>query len=528
MNTPEFRAAPEYDQIKGAHVDITLIDPPHLRAYLESHSGYKGLYYGDSDCLPVPLTGADLEYRHDALTDEVEIQAGISFNPSAIDTNTESRWETVIGEMITDTIRTANKHGRKHALDDAHVDDNEIYHLPRDQYGIYVKLDHKHMAHVQFINETTSCEVKISLERIRQLEDALNTKLIDEDTIPQENDVYELFRKFSIIWSHAIDAVATTYATNNGDEDDVRSSITICAPNPPVSSRLSDSTELVLSEESVESNTPALKPDALRFSDIAGYDDVKNRLLEIAFLHRHPDISADIDLKTNSGILLHGVPGTGKTSLIKAFANEINAELVELHASEIIEKWIGSSARNLNKFFTQLKEREELIVVCMDEFDSIGVSSQHASSGERVDTVNDLKEQITDIGANYHNIILIGATNRLDRVDEGLIRAGRLETIAMSAPNHNMRHKIWELKLTKVAFKAIALELEKPDAIPLKVDSPIDIDKLANHTDGMVGAHFDEILNSIRRKRLRTFIHTNTMPPITEEDILKEIKAINL
>lgn len=266
-----------------------------------------------------------------------------------------------------------------------------------------------------------------------------------------------------------------------------------------------------------------LPENEVTFDDIAGYEAIKEKLLDLALVYEHPEIAENIGLTSTHGILLYGPPGTGKTTLLKAFANELSADCVELPVSDVIDKYVGESAKKVDGAFAHIKENPFRQVVIMDEFDSIGASSRQSSSAERVDAVNRLKEHIVDITENYPNILLTAATNDLDRIDKSLIRPGRMHAMEVPLPSELDRRNIWSLVLGRVAAQAHFNKLNDPNLPTLSIDTDVDAVTLAQHSEGLVGANFKEVLNVIRRQRLREYLKSGDMPNIKQADLLNEI-----
>jgi ATP-dependent 26S proteasome regulatory subunit len=329
------------------------------------------------------------------------------------------------------------------------------------------------------------------------------------EAVSDTDDRYELLKKFACLWAYSHDAIMQDYAPTR-------------ASHPRHLYLDSPSDELFMP------NIERIKDDVVLFDDIAGYDDIKQQLLDLALLYEQSELAENIGLDSTYGIVLHGAPGTGKTTLLRAFANEIDADVSELHVSQIIEKWVGSSAQNLDKFFASLKRHHKKIVLLMDEFDAIGASEEHSSSSERTDVVNRLKDHIVDLAHNHPNILMVAATNNLHRVDKNLVRPGRFLPVEVFAPNERDRHAIISLMLGKTAALAVIRESERPDLPNLDISDEINIDELAKSSKGLVGAHFHEILNDIRRERLRGYAKTKEMPPISHEDILSRIKKATI
>jgi ATP-dependent 26S proteasome regulatory subunit len=325
------------------------------------------------------------------------------------------------------------------------------------------------------------------------------------------HDRYFALLNVTLLWAHVQDTIMDMYANH---EHDTTRNIQLQTPSPNIKLPKIE----VIDEDEKE----------FTFDDIIGYKDVKRELLNLALAFDNPELAKSIGLESNEAILLYGVGGTGKTSLLKALATEIGASLVELNVAEIIDKWLGSSAINLDDYFMDIKDREDKVVLLIDEFDSIGVSAKNASSGERVDTVNRLKDHIIDIITHHHNILLVGATNNFERVDKALIRPGRLRPIEIKAPDFTTRAGIWSHTLGKAFLLAITNSSEGSQLpiLDIDLDNDINIIELAQKSEGMVGAHPKEILNAIRRTRVNEFVKTKKMSPITQRELLEYISRI--
>ncbi|HET8884163.1 MAG TPA: ATP-binding protein [Candidatus Saccharimonadales bacterium] len=516
MKSPEYQPEPTPEIIQGVKAEINIAEPDVLRDYLEKDYGYVDLYEGRAKDLPSPLTHASLQYARDEDTGIMHMEAVTNFNPTAVEQNgARIAWQTVFNTVMQEKLNDS---------------DQEIADTPaHEQHTIYIPINTEYVARIEPVTELDYCSVGLSLHQLSKLEKQLG-KRVPVDAYSATNQPYEVLVDFSKIWSHVIDSIAENYSQANKDNPEIPPVITVAAP------AFRTAPERLQEMVAVENRLPSreiIDPTKVRFEDIAGYDNIKEQLLDLALLNQHPQMAADIELDSINGILLHGVPGTAKTKLLKAFANEIDAPLREIRVSEIIEKWVGNSARNLDEYFKELIKEPGFIVVLMDEFDSIAASNKHNHSSERIDVVNRLKEWVITIGEKHHNIILTAATNKIDDVSEDLIRPGRFLAIEVPAPNEYMRRDIWMLMIGKAAVKADMLAMDNPEAVGLPVDqASIDYNELAAKTEGMVGAHFTEILNAIRKQRLRTYIRSNsqekTMEPITQTDLLKQIKAVDL
>lgn len=331
-------------------------------------------------------------------------------------------------------------------------------------------------------------------------------------------------KRFLMIWLELHNVAVELYSTKQPDK---RRQVKI---TPPPQSITMPTRELLGGDGEVT------------FDDIAGYDHVKEKLLDLAHISDYPSVAKNIGLTKSQGVLLYGPEGTGKTSFAKAFASEISAKFIELPVSEIIDMWVGKSARDVDKKMQEIiniAKSGEKIVLFMDEFDSIGADVSKVNS-ERADAVNRLKSHILNLAENHHNVIIIGATNNIEKVDKALARAGRFEKIEIGYPNESERRQIIALKLSKVVRLAYDME-EKANGLPtLGLSKNINVPELAMKSHGLVGAHFEEMLHQIRRRRLGAYaarikqnellgiVEDVQMPPITQEELLAAIRQYTL
>jgi ATP-dependent 26S proteasome regulatory subunit len=503
------------DHIKGSHADICLVNPPEWKEFFAQSEGHLAIPISNKSRLPMPIDTTEITYHSSALesddTNTYELMASINFNPALITPERNHPWQIKIIEQLRDVL-----------------DENDIanYNLPHEFGSVYAHIAPEYFAHVTTQTTKERCIVQVALEPISQFSDVYEIDKTDP-ILKESYTRYDTFKSCLGVLSHIIDVVADNYGVSRNDTARKKHKIILDA---------GEALSLVgqpVAQQAVSPNTEAILNNAdadkvIHFDDVAGYDSIKEKLLQLALQQKHQEFAHhNLDLSRTQGILLYGTPGTAKTMLLKAFANQIGAELLSVSATDIIEKWVGASARNLDAFFQELVQKPGKIVVLMDEFDSIGVAANEASSSERVDTVNSLKEWVIRIVEQHHNIILTAATNNIDLVDPALIRPGRFLDIEVPEPDMQMRREIWGLMLSKIALKAIHLKELDPNAsiLPIDYDS-IDTNELAEVTEGMVGAHFTSILDAIKRQRLQTYDRFGVVRPITQEDILDQIREI--
>src|SRR4249919_1246629 len=223
--------------------------------------------------------------------------------------------------------------------------------------------------------------------------------------------------------------------------------------------------------------------DRITFSDVAGIDEAKGELTEVVDFLRHPEKYQKLGGRIPHGVLLSGPPGTGKTLLARAVAGEANAPFFSLAASEFVEAIVGVGASRVRDLFAQAKADAPSIVF-IDELDAIGRSRTSGIAGfgggndEREQTLNQILTEMDGFDSST-SVIVIGATNRPDVLDQALLRPGRFDRrIAVQPPDRAGREAI----LTVHAR-----------AVPLGPD--VDLGRIAATTPGMVGADLANLVN---------------------------------
>lgn len=215
----------------------------------------------------------------------------------------------------------------------------------------------------------------------------------------------------------------------------------------------------------------------LSWDDVGGLEDVKEKLMEsIEGPIADPDSYEKMGISPPKGILLYGPPGTGKTLMAKAIANESQANFISVKGPEILSKWVGDSEKAIREIFKKARQTAPTIVF-LDELDALAPERNASEEGgvtSRV--VNQLLTSLDSIELNT-GIIVLAATNRPDRVDSALLRAGRFDQMIMiGVPDEDARKEIFKVHTRKM---------------PLKTD--VDLDRLAKETDSFVGADIQSV-----------------------------------
>lgn len=205
--------------------------------------------------------------------------------------------------------------------------------------------------------------------------------------------------------------------------------------------------------------TPLAAKPALRFDDVIGADEAKQALRRVAAFMKDPRQYAAVGARAPRGVLLDGPPGTGKTLLAKALAGECGANFISVDGSAFSAMFYGAGIGRVKELFKRAREAAPCIVF-IDEIDGIGRRSsgkEGAGGGgeqEQNRIINRLLVEMDGFEA-LDNVIVVGATNHVDNVDEALRRPGRFDLIVRTAlPTAPERERLFELYLGQVKAAA--------------------------------------------------------------------------
>ena len=244
-----------------------------------------------------------------------------------------------------------------------------------------------------------------------------------------------------------------------------------------------------------------VRPSALRevqvqipnvsWDDVGGLDELKEELREaVEWPIKHKEAFDYVDVKTPKGILLHGPPGTGKTLIAKALAKMTESNFISIKGPELLSKWVGESEKGVREIFRKARQAAPCIIF-LDEVDAL-VPRRGSGGSESHVTESVVSQILTEIDGleELHNVLIVGATNRLDIVDDALLRPGRFDRIIeVPNPDAKGRQNIFEIHTKK-----------KPLA------SDVDIVKLVELTDGFSGAEIAAVANRAAITALKKYV----------------------
>src|SRR5210317_1919952 len=225
-----------------------------------------------------------------------------------------------------------------------------------------------------------------------------------------------------------------------------------------------------------------------RFKDVEGIDTAKDELEEIVDFLKTPERYFGSGAKIPRGALLAGEPGTGKTLLARAIAGESNVPFIQCSAANFIEMFVGVGAKRVRELFEQARANQPCIVF-IDEIDAVGKKRSVGgmpSNDEREQTINQLLTEMDGFD-NETGIVVIAATNRVDILDDALLRPGRFDRkIQVNLPSVQGRKKI--------------LGVHARDKT---LDDTVDLANIAKQTTGFSGADLANLLNECAIRAVR-------------------------
>ncbi|WP_285758459.1 ATP-dependent metallopeptidase FtsH/Yme1/Tma family protein [Helicobacter heilmannii] len=199
---------------------------------------------------------------------------------------------------------------------------------------------------------------------------------------------------------------------------------------------------------------------SVRFKDVAGTKEVKEELYEIVDYLKNPKKYQDLKIKLPKGVLLVGPPGVGKTMIAKALAAEAKVPFFYHSGSAFVQIYVGVGAKRVRELFAKAKAFSPSIVF-IDEIDAVGKARGHQRNDERETTLNQLLTEM-DGFEESSQVIVIGATNKIDVMDEALLRSGRFDRrIFISLPDLEERIQILESYLQDKQHNLDCLEVAK-------------------------------------------------------------------
>jgi len=262
----------------------------------------------------------------------------------------------------------------------------------------------------------------------------------------------------------------------------------------------------------------AVEPSAMRevaveipkvqWNEIGGLEEVKKRLIEtIEWPLKNPEAFKTMGIRPPRGILLYGLPGTGKTLIAKAVANKSSTNFISIKGPEVFNKYVGESEKAIREVFKRARQVAPSIVF-IDEIDAIAPKRGHGmDSGVTDRVVNQLLTEMDGL-EGLEGVVVIAATNRPDIIDSGVLRPGRFDRhIYIPVPDKDSRKKIFDVYLSRM---------------PIAKD--VKVSELVAKTENFVGADIESICREAALIALRKDIKSKTVTKSDFDEVLKKAK----
>lgn len=253
----------------------------------------------------------------------------------------------------------------------------------------------------------------------------------------------------------------------------------------------------------------------VQWNDVGGLDEVKEELKEaIEWPLKHGDLFAQADVTPPKGLLLYGPPGTGKTMIAKAVATTSEANFISIKGPELLSKWVGESEKGVREVFRKARQASPCIVF-FDELDSVAPRRSGGEGGGSHVAERIVSQLLTEMDGleDLKRVVVIGATNRPDIVDEALLRPGRFDRmLEIPLPNNEARKEILKIHTAK-----------KP------IDKMVSLSKLVELTKGYSGADIAAMVNAAAMSAIREQVSSiQTSPTPTSKELDKKNQKVPL
>ncbi len=299
------------------------------------------------------------------------------------------------------------------------------------------------------------------------------------------------------------------YIETNTDYSQYFNQSTFNKSTPDYSSYFDDDEE---EENDTSFKVPKQKKNkkGITFADIAGLEEAKQAFKEkVVYAFEHRALYEKYGKKVGGGLLLYGLPGTGKTMFAEAASNETDALFIPIKCSDIKSKWYGESEQNVKKIFDTARKAKKAIIF-FDEFEAIGAKRTDDGNNGNNDLVPQILAEMQGINSNNSKsmILVIAATNKPWSIDSAFLRPGRFdEKIYIPLPDLAARKKLFELKLSSIPHENL------------------NYDYFAEISDGFNGADIGEFCDRLKMIAINRAIETGKETPINMSDVI-EIKDI--
>ncbi len=252
----------------------------------------------------------------------------------------------------------------------------------------------------------------------------------------------------------------------------------------------------------------SVKGTGITYEDVGGLRNEVQRVREMIELPmKHTEVFTRLGIEPPKGVLLHGSPGTGKTLIAKAVANETNANFFSIAGPEVMSKYYGESEQRLREIFEEAN-RNTPSIIFIDELDSIAPKRGEVTGEVERRVVAQLLAMMDGL-KERGQVVVIGATNRIDAIDPALRRPGRFDReIEIGVPDRVDRMEILQIHVRN-----------------MPIDDTVSLDDLADRTNGFVGADISALCKEAAMKVLRRHLPDISFDDDIPEEVLDEMSV---
>lgn len=248
----------------------------------------------------------------------------------------------------------------------------------------------------------------------------------------------------------------------------------------------------------------------VQWEDVVLADETREQLMEMLNVFAHPELARSIGVSPPTGILLHGPPGTGKTTIARAMSTELAASFYEQSAADLLSKWVGESEERVKKLFEKARANRPSVIF-IDEIDALlRRRSSNSSSPFEERVISQFLGELDGLRSSAEGVLLVGATNRIDIIDEA-IQGRRLTPIEVGLPD-----AVGRMQLLRVLCR------------DMKLADDVDLKWVASETEGMSGADLKRLRDSAGMKALSRVARSgasNGDVAVTQADLKAVLEA---
>ena len=303
-----------------------------------------------------------------------------------------------------------------------------------------------------------------------------------------------------------IDDFLNQMMSNMASIGEIKLAVVNTKPLGPV--KITDTTQIEMETKPVDPNKFEGVDNLIdvSYEDIGGLENEVKKIREMVEIPlKRPELFKQLGISAPKGVLLHGPPGTGKTLLAKAVANETNAHFIVINGPEIMSKYVGGSEEQLRELFEEAEENSPSIIF-IDELDAIAPKRAEVTGDVERRTVAQLLTLMDGLKSRGE-VVVIGATNRPDAIDEALRRPGRFDReIEIGVPDKDERKEILEVHTRR-----------------MPLDEDVDLDEITNVTHGFVGADLEALCKEAAMRVLRRILPEVQTDKEVPQEVLEQM-----